>query len=235
MKLYLSLAIVFLLSFLGAWLLPINDIFKGIFATPALLAMIGALFQLTRDHAAYENKLDLQRKQQIFNLGATSHMANVTFDKHVEFCEQYMSEVDSTIATLYHKGPTEIALEHASQLNQLRNKYSAWITEDIGTQLAPFEDALRGIGAWEGYVQKTSADPSRNEKRNERIEYVHQTFCKVLDIGHDEQSCIDSEKIDEYISGQIVKNRIRQILNIEDLVNLRKALIAEAYRYLKST
>jgi len=235
MKLYLSLTIVFLLSFLGAWLLPINDIFKGIFATPALLAMIGALFQLTRDHAAHESKLDLQRKQQIFNLGATSHMANVTFDKHVEFCEKYMSEVDCTISTLYREGSTEKALEHANNLYQLRRKYSAWITEEIGNQLAPFEDALRGIGAWEGYIQKTSGDQRREAKRNERINYVHQTFCKVLGIEHDEPLCIDSEKIDKYISEEIVKKRIRQILDIEDIVNLRKGLIKEACTYLKST
>lgn len=138
MKLYISLGVVFLLSVLGTVYLPMDEIFKGIFATPALIAMIGALFQLARDNAAHERKLDLQRKQQIFNLGATSHMANVTFDKHVEFCEKYMEEVDSAIGTLYRKGTTKEALPHANSLYALRREYSAWLTEGIGIQLSPF-------------------------------------------------------------------------------------------------
>ncbi len=176
MKLYISLAIVFLLSFLGAWLLPMNDIFKGIFATPALIAMIGTLFQLARDHAAHENKIDLQRKQQIFNLGATSHMANVTFDKHVEFCEKYMAEVDDTVVTLYREGTTKEALEHAGKLYKLRRDYSAWLTEEIGNQLAPFENALRKIGAGQGFIESTSGHASYADKRIEKINFVHQTF-----------------------------------------------------------
>ena len=138
MNLYISLSIVFLISVLCTLFLPINDIFKGIFVTPALLSMFGALFQLARDHAAHESKLDLQRKQQIFNLGATSHIANITFDKHVEFCEKYMAEVDSTVIMLYSKGASNAALSHADHLYTLRIKYSAWLTEEIGSQLYPF-------------------------------------------------------------------------------------------------
>lgn len=235
MKLYISLSIVFLLSVLGAWLLPMNEIFKGIFATPALIAMIGALFQLARDHAAHESKLDLQRKQQIFNLGATSHMANVTFDKHVEFCEKYMSEVDSTVGTLYREGTTKEALVHAGNLYNLRRKYAAWLTEEIGNQLAPFEDALRKIGAWQGYVESTSGHAGYAEKRIEKINFVHHTFCKVLDIGGGEESNDYAEEIDKFISEEVVKKRIRQILDIEDLVRLRKGLIREACTYIKHT
>lgn len=235
MKLYISLSIVFILSFLGTLLLPMNDIFKGLFATPALLAMIGALFQLARDHAAHENKIDLQRKQQIFNLGATSHMANVTFDKHVEFCEKYMAEIDSTVVTLYREGTTKEALVHATNLYVLRRKYSAWLTEDIGKQLAPFEDALRKIGAWQGYIDNTSGHTKYAEKRSEKINFVHQTFCKVLDINDDEQSNEYEEELNKYISEEVVKKRIRQILDIEDLVHLRKGLIKEACAYIKQT
>jgi len=231
MKLYISLVVVFLLSVIGAWLLPLNDIFKGIFATPALMAMIGALFQLTRDNAAHESKLDLQRKQQIFNLGATSHMANVTFDKHVEFCEKYMSELDSTIVTLFREGTTTEALTHANSLYMLRRKYSAWLTEEMGEQLEPFENALRQIGAWQGFIEKTMDHPQYQEERAKKINFVHQTFCRVMNFNDIDQS---NETL-EYLSEGDVKKRIRQILGIDDLVRLRKGLINEACSYIEYT
>jgi len=235
MKLYISLGVIFVLSVLVAVFLPMDEAFKGIFATPALLAMIGALFQLFRDNAAHESKLDLQRKQQIFNLGATSHMANVTFDKHVEFCEKYMEEVDSAIGTLYRKGTTKEALPHASTLYSLRRKYSAWLTEDIGTHLSPFEDGLRKIGAWQGFVDSTFDVPQYAEQRQERISFVHQTLCKVLGIEYVDMPDIGDEGMDKYISEEEVKKRVRQILDIEDLVRLRKGLINEACSYIKHT
>jgi len=235
MKLYISLGVVFLLSFLGAILLPMNEIFKGIFATPALLAMIGALFQLARDNAAHKSKLDLQRKHQIFNLGATSHMANVTFDKHVEFCEKYMEEVEKAIITLYREGTTKEALSHANNLYNLRREYSAWLNEDIGVQLSPFEDGLRKIGAWQGFIDNTFNSPQYAEQRQERMSFVNQTFSKILGMEYIEPTDKYEEEMNKYLSEEIVKKKIREILDIEDLVSLRKGLIKEACTYIKNT
>jgi hypothetical protein len=235
MKLYIYLGVVFLLSFFGAIFLPINEIFKGIFATPALLAMIGALFQLVRDNTAYESKLDLQRKQQIFNLGATSHMANVTFDKHVEFCEKYMEEVEETIVTLYRERSTKDALLHAGNLYKLRKKYSAWLNEDIGVQLSPFEDVLRKIGADERFIDKTINSPKFAEKRQERMNFIDQALSKVLGMEYIEPTDKYEEEMKKYLSEEEVKKKIRKILDIEDLVSLRKGLIKEACTYIKNT
>lgn len=234
LRLYVPLAVIFLMSAFGAWLLPIDEIFKGIFATPALLAMIGALFQLARDHAAHESKVDLQRKQQIFNLGATSHMANVTFDKHVAFCEKYMAEVDKTVATLYQEGTTKEALVHANNLHGIRREFAAWITEEIGLKLAPFEDALRKIGAWQGFIETTSGHAAYADQRMERIQFVHNTLLKVLGLPLSEIDINESTGIDEHISEEAVKIKIREILDIESLVKLRKGLIKEATSYIEN-
>ena len=89
---YIFLGIVVLLSSLITWGLPINELFKGIAVTPAIASLFFALFRVFRDEAEFQKKQFLQEKQQFFNLASTSHMANVAFDKHVEFCELYLYE-----------------------------------------------------------------------------------------------------------------------------------------------
>ena len=219
-KVYLFLGGIFVLSFVGAWVLPIDALFKGIFATPAVLALISALFQLMRDHAAHERSLELQQKQQIFTLGATSHMANRAFDKHSEFCERYMKEVHNTVTTLFRDGPTQKALEHARELVNLRQEFAAWLTEDIGKNLFPFEQALRDLGATHGFVQSTSGAAGYEQQRSRAVEKVWQEFNKVLTL--------QGEKPDDQAAVESVLKRIREILDIEKLLNLRKGLIREA-------
>lgn len=53
-------------------------------------AIVTVLYQLLRDQAAHARALELQERQQLFNLGVASHMANVAFDKHIHFSEQYI-------------------------------------------------------------------------------------------------------------------------------------------------
>lgn len=226
-KVYLFLGCIFLLSFVGAWVLPIGALFKGIFATPAVLAMIGALFQLLRDHAAHERSLELQRRQHIFTLGAASHMANKAFDKHAEFCERYMKEVHNTVSTLFREGPTREALRHASDLVKLREEFAAWLTEDIGKNLFPFEQALRELGAMHGFVQDTTGDPTYEQQRPKAVEKVWQVFNGVLTL--------QGEKPDDQTAVESVLKRIREVLDIERLINLRKGLIREASAALEKT
>jgi len=66
---------VFIASFGCAYLLPINQVFKSIATTPAIAALVAVIYQILKDQAAFERQDYLQRQQQIFNLGATSHMA----------------------------------------------------------------------------------------------------------------------------------------------------------------
>lgn len=228
---YTLLAGVFALSVGAASFLPINEIFRGIFATPALLALIGALYQLARDHAEHERTLDVQRRQQLFDLGAMSHMANVTFDKHVEFCEKYMSEVDSAVTTLYRKGTTTEAVAHANKLDCLHREFSAWITDEIALHLAPFENALRQIGARQDFVENTATDPAYEGQRAGVAQSVHQILCRVLNLTDPKLTGNPSEGTDPHVSEAAVKRRIREILGIEKLVNIRRRLIDEAAAY----
>jgi len=54
-------------------------------------------------------------------------MANVVFDKHVEFVERYMEEVDRTVSSLLHDGPTREAIKLSDKLFHIKRRYAAWI------------------------------------------------------------------------------------------------------------
>lgn len=221
MKIYIGLGGVLVCSFGAATFFPAVDILRGIYASPGILALFGALYQIIRDQNAHERNLELQKRQQIFNLGATSHMANVAFDKHVEFCEIYMQEVHNTVVTLYREGPTEKALEHAAELHLLRQEYSAWLTDEINEQLFPFEQALRSLGVNEQFIKTTINSKPHQESRSKKIDKVYEEFKRLLTID-------DGETPDPEIAVEVVKKKVRNILDIEDLVQLRKALIKEA-------
>ena len=227
MKIYILLSVVLALSFGGAYALPLDEMMRGIFASPGVIALFGALYQILRDQSAHERNIEIQRRQQIFNIGATSHMANVAFDKHVEFCETYMQEVHETVVTLYREGPTVSALSHASELNKLRQKYAAWLTDAINEKLFPFEQALRSLGADKEFISTTTGHPQYNEGRTEQIHKMYDDFKRLLTI--DEEKERDPE-----IAVESVKKKVREILDIEDLVQLRKALISEARSSLKN-
>ena len=221
MKTYILLICVIILSFGAAFTLPAKDILQGIYASPGILALFGVLYQILRDQSAHERKLELQKQQQIFNLGATSHMANVAFDKHVEFCGKYMIEVHDTVTTLYREGPTEQALGHAGKFHLLRQEYAAWLTDEINENLFPFEQALRSLGANEGFINNTRGNERYSEQRSERINEVFADFRRILTIE-------EGKEPDPEIATEAVKKKVRKILDIEDLVQLRKRLIEEA-------
>ena len=221
MKTYIVLIIVAILSFGVAFLIPTQELMKGISASPGILALFGVLYQLIRDNSAHERNIEIQQRHQIFNIGAASHMANVAFDKHVEFCEKYMSEVHNTVSTLFSRGPTEEALKHATNFHLLRQEYAAWLTDDINENLFPFEQALRSLGASEHFVNTTAGHEQHKEQRSKHMDKAHDEFMKILSIK-------EGEEPDPVVAVEAVKKKVREILDIEDLVQLRKRIIVEA-------
>jgi hypothetical protein len=218
-KTYFYLGVVFVLSLLLSLFLPLEDTFKGVAYTPAIAALLAAVFQLLRDHAAYEKQSELLRKQHFFNLGITSHMAEVAFDKHVEFCEQYIAEVHKTILTLFQEGPTDKGTEHGNNLVEIRIRYDTWITEDITKSLNLFEEAVFRIGSKTRLANKTSK-PHIAQKANEEADKLWDEILGYI---------IDSTKEqNENIAVEPVKQKIRDILGIEKLTQLRGVLISKA-------
>jgi hypothetical protein len=207
---------------------PIDDIFRGIASLPAVCGLTAALFQLVRDNVAHQRNLQLQNEQQLFNLGATSHMANTVFDKHVEFSELYLKEVHQVVITLTKEGPTPKALKHAKNLYHLRITYTAWITQEIEEKLIPFEQAIRQIGSSANLVYALSGEGDQGSTRSKALTEMYDTFNSLMDIGDSNAKDADTTIIE-------VKRKIRQILQVNELVGVREFLINKAVSVVNST
>ena len=222
MRMVFWLGVVTVIFFLtAAVLVPYSDTLKAIVAAPAVAGLSGALFQIFRDYFANLQKRDLQRGKQSFELGTTSHMANVVFDKHTSFCEKYLAEVHALVTTLTREGPTSNALDHAGKLLSLRIEYTVWITPEIEEKLVPFENAVTTMGANAGLVRALSGEPDEHGERSKAIKEMYEILRKMLEI--DEDSVKNS---DAAINN--VKNKVREILQVDKLISVREYLVDEA-------
>jgi cadmium resistance protein CadD (predicted permease) len=130
---YLGCAIVFAASLLAIVIFhyfPVSVV-GDLAGIPAIVALFGALFQLSRDNIAFERSLLIEETKNRFAVGAMSHMANVAFDKHVLFCEEYTTAAYGAMATLFRRGPHEDALVEASTLSDIRLKWTVWLAPDV--------------------------------------------------------------------------------------------------------
>ena len=218
---YVALLLVFLLSAGLTWLLPAVALLREIAVIPAVGALLAAVFQILRDQAAFERQQLSQQQQQAFSLGATSHMANVAFDKHAEFCEKYVAEVHSTVETLFREGPTDKALKHVWNFAELRRHYAAWLPRDVVEGLDPFEKAVNRIGALSYLVDalRGTADLGRQPA----IAEMYDVFREVLEIPGDTPA-----ERRPHVAIEAVKEQVRAILGIEHLTNLRRRLVQQA-------
>lgn len=221
-KAYAILGAIFALS-MGAFALIPNtsEVLRAVLAAPGITALLAALFQLFRDEAEYEKRVDSQRREFQFTLGAASHMANAAFDKHAAFCEKYMKELHNTVSTLTREGDTPAALDHAGTLYTLRLEYATWLTEKIDADLEQFETALRQLGASAHFIRTTAGHAHHAEQRILRIERNFELFGKILGLK-------TNNDIPEKSLVADLKSKVRAILGVEDLTRLREHLIKQA-------
>lgn len=220
LKLYLMFFAIIAVSFIATWLLPVSEVFKGITAIPGTGALLAVLYQILRDQMSHERQKELQRRQHFFNLGVTSHMASVAFDKHVEFCEKYISQMDEGLRQLFIEGPNVNALSFARKLSDIRFQFRPWLTEDIMDRILPYEKALIEIGSKARLEEHLPV----GEKRTRVIDEMFKTFSDVAGI-RDEGS-----NIDEQITTEKIINHLQQVLGIQELTTLRRKVIAEAVK-----
>jgi hypothetical protein len=222
---YVMLVVVFVVFASLAYVLRADDILAAIAGNVGVVALIGALFQLFRDQAAHDKATALAREDQHFQVGVTSHMSNVVFDKHVAFCEAYMAKVRETVATLVKNHANIEAVHRANELYRIRWEHGTWVTSAMSARLAQFEDAIRKMGADAHFVGTTGDIPQYAEQRAKAIEFVHAEFQRVLPhlFGKTAEDGIGSETIEE---------RVREMLGVNALVEMRTALVQRAHKQL---
>ena len=211
-KIYSILGIVFIGSLLWATTLPTETIARQVLALPGVAALIGALYQLLRDEAQHQKNLLIQAAKQEFDLAITSHMANMAFDKHVAFCEEYLAEFQKAMVTLVRKAECEEMLTHASNLGQIKVRHRAWLTGEIESELQPFEQALRSIGAAAHFYKNNPGHAVSSGKMDDADKLMSDIF------GFTKEPV---EPINEEVRDTVVIQKIRRILGIEELTYLR--------------
>lgn len=223
-KFYLALLAVAVVSFGTAWLLPVPEIFKGFTAVPGIGALSAVAVQILRDRISYERQKELQRKQLFFNLAVTSHMASVAFDKHVEFCEKYIAQMDEGLSQLFVEGPTQEAVSLAGKLSKIRLEFRAWLTKDIVERILPYEKALMEIGASARLEERLPM----GEKSTRVIDKMFDVFSDVTGIKKKEKS------VNEDIAHETIINHLQAVLGIRELTELRQKVIQEAIGSISS-
>lgn len=216
-KVYLVMVIVLVVSFAAAWTLPTTEILRGIVGLPGVAALFATLYQILRDQAAHQRAIELQERQELFNLGVASHMANVAFDRHVQFSEQYIAMMQQGLTDLFRTGPPGESLKFCSDLIDIRLSFRAWITEDIETKVMPFEDALRQMGARKCALEELAPGPERTRIVNE----MYQVFSNVTGMKGECQ-------VDEAHAPRWIMNHLQDLLEVQQLSRLRRAVVQAA-------
>jgi hypothetical protein len=228
-RIYLALAAVFVGSMFCIWAVSASDFVKGMIAVPGVGALLGVLVQIFRDSAQFERQKYLQRDQEIFSLGASSHMSTVAFDKHVTFCESYMREVHETVGTLFREGPTVEAIGCAQKLFALKREYAAWIPKSLSLRLDPFEDALQKIGTMTHLVQALRG--TDREARIRAIDDSYALFNNVLGLEKMKETHPEQKR---ELAVENVKEEVRSILGINELFEIRTFIIQRSAAFARN-
>lgn len=175
--------------------------------------------QLQKAHA-----IEMEEAKNRFTVGVTSHMADVAFDKHVEFCEEYTKAVDDAMTTLFRKGPHKDVLENVANLSIIRSKSKVWLTPEIENQLEKFEAALSKIGANAWLLGELRAD----EDRTDAIKEAFGTFAAVMGWGH-----WKGEAVTRDLAATKTVEGLREVLGIGELTRLRAAIVKSAMDNLR--
>lgn len=226
---YLLLAAVFLLSGTLTYSVQGGDLLKGILATPSLVALLSVVYQVLQSHSEFQKTKHLQSDQQIFALAATSHMAEVAFDKHAEFCEEYMSVLHEVVGDLFRHGATSNAHDGAFRLQQVRRKFAAWLPRSAAEKLNPFERAIIDISANSQLAK--SLESSDSESRSKAIERAHSLLMAVLGIRAGKDSCPESAEI----ASEHVKESVRRVLGIEEITLMREFIIQRSMNFMRES
>jgi hypothetical protein len=198
--------------------LPIPQVFRGVASLPAVVAMIGILSDVWRDSMSHRRQKELQRQEHDFTLGIASHMANVTFNKHIEFCEEYFQAVNSIVNEHLSAGPNDTAYAAARKLQHVREKYSPWLTRDIEDALLPTEIALARVGASSALLERLPVGSERERVVNEMFEL----WSVVVGV---KSTPNESERQSAAIG---IRDHFRSVLGVDALTTLRSRALATA-------
>mgnify|MGYP005841964433 CR=1 FL=1 len=205
-----------------------SEILQIITAIPLVGALVAILVQILRDEAAYHKTLMVEQQKHQNAIATSSHMATVAFDRHVEFCEAYVTGVYGALSTLMRGGPTEGVLEDAGNLVDIREKHALWVTPSIEEALMPFEQALRTIGANAYLVEAIRTDIRQADQRQKALDEMYNTFAQVMGFSN-----WAGKELTEELAMRTLVGKVRAVLGVQALTDLRRTAIEKAHSSIK--
>ncbi len=149
-------------------------------------------------------------------------MANVAFDKHVEFSEQYISKMQQGLTQLFQTGPPGNSLKFCCDLIDIRLSFRAWITEDIEAKVMPFEDALRQMGGKNIALEGLSP----GDERTRVVKEIYDVFSALTGLKSE-------GTIDEKLAPRKIMSHLQDLLGVQQLSRLRRAVVQAAINELE--
>jgi hypothetical protein len=201
-------------AIIGVALAILMETGKDAFAVAAAVAVIGGLAQFFRDQT-----------QNAFAMGATSHMAEVAFDKHVEFCEEYFKAMLSVLADMSASGPHKSAAMSGAKLAEIRRRWAIWISPELDALLARYDFAIFNVGADANLLVEAPNDPDSQETRDR----MYRNFSEVLGLGVWKGGALDPDK-----SANQAIAYIRKAIGNDALTHLRERLLTNALDSLQA-
>jgi hypothetical protein len=192
---------------------------------PALIAFVGtvvgaAIAQGVGLYIAHHNRKAESRKDAIRRAfdSAGSHMAKVTFDKYVLFCEEYARSYADALVGIIRNGPTREAMQHSFDLARVRNAHTLWIPAEIDAALQKYEKAMLDVGSSAHIVESVANSPQHANAVSEHTKRMYQRFCEITGINE-----WDGAKVtDELVISNLLRE-LRKMLGTEEFSTLRRA------------
>jgi hypothetical protein len=165
------------------------------------------------------HEIQMEEAKNRFTVGATSHMANVAFDKHIQFCEEYVKGVSDALLELHRMTVRADALGHANKLAEIRQRWLVWVPSELARALVQFEFALRDVGAHAEMAKELEP----GEERHEAYRKAYIAFAEVVGLEKYRGTPVGKERAAETVIAEL-----RDVLGIVELTRLRSELIKRA-------
>jgi len=214
-SIYIGTSVVVLVSLLTSWLLPVSDILKGIYSSPAILGLITILYQLARDQASFEKEQELQQQSSTLSAALVSGMGEHIFQQQVLFAEKYMESTYEITLILFQRSMAS----NVDQLDKLfktlkglRSKHALWLSNDMLDKLIPFEEIIWQLIVGIEEIRDEGTEGKRKmELRKELREKLN--------------TAIGYSKTGENLSNDEVLDILRGILGVDKLLKVRESAL----------
>ena len=208
---YIVLLIIAILSLTALIFADSSETMKMLTSSTFVGSLLIAIFQIIRDDKKFIEESIFQERQHTFNLAATSHMSEVVFDKHVQFSEEYVEEMNKILSILTSVGRKVEDPTIVFALGAVRVKYRLWVSKKMTEMLIDFERSINSIIGNSELIEYSS--DMDKDKRKRLIDETYDKLKEILGLKG------------EGTGNELVISHLQDILGISKLTTLRDNLL----------